>query len=144
VKNYFRWPSEWDERIWEVGDACHQWEVGDACHQVVSESLGAVIDNLEKAIDRTWAWIDAVRSKEIRYHDYLKSPWWRSARLQRLWIAGWRCEYPGCEVTTGLDVHHLTYANIGAEDVDRDLIALCRPHHYLTHGRGIGDHGAFS
>lgn len=134
VKNYFRWPSEWDERIWDAED---NLVTGVTTNPVsTNESLHAVLDNISEATDATWAWIDAVRSKEIRYYEYLKSPWWRSVRLQRLWIAGWRCEYHPCEATTGLDVHHLTYVNIGAEDVRRDLVVLCRPHHYLVHQSG--------
>ncbi len=75
---------------------------------------------------------------ERDYGDYLESPeWWRrrNATIRR---ASYRCEYlvdggiPCGEQAT--DVHHRTYARIFAES-DGDLVALCREHHALIHGK---------
>jgi len=45
--------------------------------------------------------------------------------------AGFRCER--CGVPWGLEVHHLTYDNLGDESLE-DLICLCRDCHRQLHG----------
>lgn len=59
---------------------------------------------------------------------YLRSSHWRAVRLWALELAAHRCQYPGCGARRRLDVHHLTYARLGAE-IPGDLQVLCREHH---------------
>jgi hypothetical protein len=83
-----------------------------------------------------------------RYEQYLQSPQWQAIREQRLAEAGYRCEFNTCDgdedwlmdqdeggrcpVTSNLEVHHLTYDNLGRERTG-DLKVLCPWHHALEH-----------
>jgi len=58
------------------------------------------------------------------YKDYLKSDRWKKLKrkyLRECVVCGKRAE-----------LHHRTYKRIGKEG-KRDLISLCRQHHYFTH-----------
>lgn len=68
-----------------------------------------------------------------KYREYLRSPEWRARRARALVAAARRCSR--CQQIGGvLDVHHLTYANLGAES-DEDLEVLCRTCHDKEHGK---------
>lgn len=63
------------------------------------------------------------------YRIYLKSPQWRIRRRLVLWLHLGRCSVCGARAT---DVHHITYARVGHEDILNDLTAACRKcHTYL-------------
>lgn len=69
---------------------------------------------------------------------YLRSPEWREKRRQRLNLAKYRCEQCGAPdgpPKAPLDVHHLAYDRLGNENIDEDLVALCRPCHEVVEGR---------
>ena len=70
-----------------------------------------------------------------RYREYLKSDEWKRKRNRRIEIDGNRCQCCGCRGTmrNPLDVHHLTYHSIYHEDVDKDLVTLCRSCHQGMH-----------
>jgi 5-methylcytosine-specific restriction endonuclease McrA len=68
-----------------------------------------------KRDDRTW---------REKYHAYLNSPAWKNKRQELFQKRGYRCEGEGCGSTVGLQVHHLTYRNLGHESL-RDLKILC-------------------
>ena len=57
-----------------------------------------------------------------KYLAYIHSPEWKARRVRALQLAGHRCQV--CGETRGLQVHHVTYANLGRE-LDRDLTVLC-------------------
>jgi 5-methylcytosine-specific restriction endonuclease McrA len=61
------------------------------------------------------------------YHAYLSSEAWQRKRKAVLRRAGYRCER--CHAAKPLDIHHLTYARFGNEEMD-DLRALCRDCHW--------------
>ena len=42
---------------------------------------------------------------------------------------GHQCRYPGCEVTTGLEVDHIVALALGGRDADDNLESLCAEHH---------------
>lgn len=67
----------------------------------------------------------------LPYRTYLLTDHWRLTRKYALRRAGFSCER--CGVQSSLQVHHLTYDRIGAED-DADLEVLCRPCHEAEHG----------
>lgn len=60
------------------------------------------------------------------YADYLRSPWWKARRKVALERAGYACERCNQEATPRhkLEVHHLSYARLGAE-LDADLETNC-------------------
>lgn len=69
-------------------------------------------------------------AKEI-YKNYLSSDEWRLKKLHVMFHNGGRgCIY--CGAKKNLDVHHLTYRNIGDESLE-DLIVLCRDCHKEAH-----------
>lgn len=80
------------------------------------------------------------------YADYLLSAHWRELRLRKLEAAANRCERCGAfakrtlsGVLGGLDVHHLTYERLHAEEL-ADLEVLCFHCHAVEHGHPADDH----
>lgn len=67
------------------------------------------------------------------YDFYIKSKKWRGKRIERLKIDDFRCARCGSEIN--LQVHHLNYENLGNEDVENDLVTLCRKCHAELHGK---------
>ena len=69
------------------------------------------------------------------YQRYLRSNEWKQKAAERLKIDGMTCQCCGSRGTAlnELQVHHLTYRNIGAEDVYKDLVTLCRSCHKGVH-----------
>ena len=77
------------------------------------------------------------RLERWEYADYIKSPQWERKRrhiLERCDRACQGCGQSGIGIS--LDVHHLNYDRLGAEEVG-DLIALCRACHKIAHEEGI-------
>lgn len=72
---------------------------------------------------------------KARYRIYLTSDRWRQKRSVRLRMDGFRCVR--CDSARRLEVHHLNYDRLGDEDVDRDLITLCRRCHAAVEDRQI-------
>lgn len=64
----------------------------------------------------------AMALREMPYADYLQTNHWRDVRRRALLAAHYRCQI--CLSAVGLDVHHITYENLGDEQPE-DLIALC-------------------
>src|SRR5574337_534896 len=69
-------------------------------------------------------------SKE--YLTYLKTPGWQAKRKRTLEFYGRRCAV--CYKGGLVDIHHRTYNRLGNE-LDTDLIVLCRECHKLFHGK---------
>lgn len=60
------------------------------------------------------------------YTEHINSPEWADIRRDKLAESGYRCER--CGAAGYLEVHHLTYDNLGNESPD-DLEVLCKPCH---------------
>lgn len=67
---------------------------------------------------------------KMRYSEYLNSPEWREVRKEILTIDIGICL--SCKSKENLQVHHMTYENVGAE-LHEDLITLCRSCHVDIH-----------
>lgn len=72
---------------------------------------------------------------EKRYDLYLLTSTWREKADKRLGIDKYKCQMCGCEGTpqNPLQVHHLTYHNIYNENIDKDLVTLCKVCHTHVH-----------
>lgn len=67
------------------------------------------------------------------YQAYLRSPHWQALRKRIIEERGACCEI--CwRPDVRLEVHHLNYRNLGAEQ-EADLGSLCRPCHAAVHER---------
>lgn len=64
------------------------------------------------------------------YNTYLKSKHWKRKRKRALCNAGFSCQE--CGNRGSLQVHHLSYKNLGNEQ-DYDLKVLCRSCHREVH-----------
>lgn len=64
------------------------------------------------------------------YKLYLKSPEWEAKRQQVLQRDNHKCRGCGCQ--RPLQVHHITYANLGHEPLD-DLTTFCDSCHAAIH-----------
>ena len=69
--------------------------------------------------------------KSLLYFDYLKTKWWAFIRQERLALDKYKCKK--CNQKNELEVHHLSYENLGEENVYTDLITLCARCHNDTH-----------
>ena len=70
------------------------------------------------------------------YQQYMQSDLWKHKRARRLAIDNYRCQFCGCRGSGSnpLEVHHLKgYGNMGNEDVDKELVTLCRCCHAGVH-----------
>ncbi len=90
---------------------------------------------------------------KVEYKRYLQSSHWQKVRSRRLAVANQRCEFrpeiegwynpkhgpalgERCAATDNLEVHHLHYKSVGAEN-HSDLEVLCRFHHLVR--EAVGD-----
>ena len=71
------------------------------------------------------------RGRRAEYRQYLKGPHWLARRKLALFAASYRCQ--ACSSTVRLEVHHESYARLGAE-LPADLRVLCRACHGEVHG----------
>ena len=76
-----------------------------------------------------------------QYDEYLKSPQWQAKRSERLKMDNYTCQRCGyrkdINCYSWFEIHHLTYKNVGNEDVARDLITLCPEcHKEVEAGKG--------
>lgn len=78
---------------------------------------------------RSWA------ASQDRYAQYLESDEWRQMKLRRLEIDNYTCQICGSKGSNmnPLNVHHLSYHNIYHENIDKDLVTLCRSCHMGVH-----------
>lgn len=67
-----------------------------------------------------------------QYLTYITSPAWRKKRTEALAHHGKKCSK--CPMKTHLQVHHLSYKNLGNEPME-DLCILCKGCHQKEHGR---------
>lgn len=65
------------------------------------------------------------------YSAWLETPEWQEIRERALERAEFCCT--DCGATRKLQVHHLTYANVGAERPE-DLVVVCEECHLVRHG----------
>lgn len=70
-----------------------------------------------------------IKSKED-YQTYLKSSHWQEIRKKVFKEYGYRCDQ--CGSTKNLHIHHITYENLGEEDIS-DLVPLCENCHKKLH-----------
>ncbi len=68
----------------------------------------------------------------MAYNDYLNSDWWTNRKETFKETKSYKkgCLICGCHT---VDAHHLSYNNLYKEQVSKDLIFLCRKHHYEFH-----------
>lgn len=69
---------------------------------------------------------------KLTYEEYINSVMWWLRKKRALISANYRCIK--CKSQIDLQVHHLTYDNLG-EEKDEDLIVLCEICHIQEHDR---------
>ena len=74
------------------------------------------------------------------YIEYLKSFEWREKRKLFMEMCNWTCSKCGAKAVY---LHHLNYNNIGNEELDVDVIPLCRDCHNEIHKKGEYGYGEF-
>ena len=72
------------------------------------------------------------------YREYLMSDDWRERRKELMEEAGGVCSDCGDKAT---QLHHENYDNLGSEELDIDVVALCTNCHKERHGNKDGMDG---
>lgn len=67
------------------------------------------------------------------YYEYLNSDDWKKRRKELLKEASWKCSECGKRAT---QIHHDSYDNLGNEQLNVDVRALCTECHNEEHGYG--------
>lgn len=69
------------------------------------------------------------------YQKYIRSPAWEKKKEERMKIDGYRCVMCGrsIEHCKTMQVHHITYKNLGHENVLTDLCTVCGSCHKKLH-----------
>lgn len=69
------------------------------------------------------------------YKQYMKSDKWQQIKDKRLEIDNYTCVMCGRHKSNckSLQVHHITYARLGSENVYTDLVSLCGTCHVRLH-----------
>lgn len=104
------------------------YAIYDFLHTVVLRVLG--ISDYQKFMRGEYLPLDTWRKHHAKY---MKSEHWKktsySFRMRHN-----KCEVKGCGVSgySNVQAHHLNYNCLGRE-TDRDLLALCKTHHSMTH-----------
>lgn len=81
----------------------------------------------------------------MTYHQYLRTEQWAMNRRMCFERDGHRCR--GCGRRDSLQAHHISYANLAAENLRLeldDLTALCPKCHAAIHGKAANDDGSQS
>jgi len=71
---------------------------------------------------------------KYEYIEYLKSDEWKEKRRYLMEVSDWTCSKCGAKAT---QLHHVSYENIGNEELDTDVIPLCKDCHDEIHGKGV-------
>lgn len=70
----------------------------------------------------------------MNYEDYLKTKEWRQKKADRLAFDNWQCGFCHAAIDSDhYETHHLNYSRLGNEDMEHDLITLCRMCHTNFH-----------
>lgn len=74
-----------------------------------------------------------IQIKKLRYHDFLKTPYWKTVSYEAKKRAGFKCMI--CSSPTNLRTHHKNYNHHGREieHIDDDLVVLCDECHKKFH-----------
>jgi hypothetical protein len=102
--------------------------------------ISLYVDDPERrqANSRAWRRLNKKKQKHLaqekRYDRYLRSRAWQKKRAKVLKRANGICEICGDDPPT--QIHHLTYQNLGHEQLD-ELRALCNHCHIMLHEEKI-------
>jgi 5-methylcytosine-specific restriction endonuclease McrA len=108
-------------------------------YRALFDKYCSFIDSKKKEIsNQEYCRLYKIRSRNWKelYDVYLESMDWKEKRRQRILLDEWRCTKCGqYEDQVVLQVHHLTYKNVGDENIVDDLVTLCIDCHQEQHGR---------
>ena len=105
--------------------------------RVPDTELANAIRKLQAEIDEKYFILKTLReqyhgNETIKHGDYINSVAWQETRQKIFRRDGFRCVM--CGQSTNLNVHHITYENLGAEE-SSDLATLCQKCHAKVHGK---------
>ena len=81
--------------------------------------------------------LDAVPGfKPLYYKEYLKTEWWKHLRKMALERDKYQCQL--CGSAKNIQVHHISYENLGCEEEIDDLVCLCSKCHSAVHTKDMG------
>lgn len=97
-------------------------------------NLAKAIRELQNEVEQKTILLEALRKEydpeEINYYQYIQTQAWEEMRQKVFRRDGFKCVI--CGDAKALNVHHITYENLGAEKVS-DLVTLCRDCHEKIH-----------
>lgn len=103
----------------------------------IEDKISPLLADIHNEIaEVTPRWVGPGTPWHERYAEYLQSEEWLAIRAKVLKRDNYRCRITGKASRAGdpLQIHHLTYARVGCEDLE-DLITVSRSAHRQVHGR---------
>lgn len=110
LKNYLTPYKSWDKKI-TLQDKIKKIRQADVDWNIVSRHI-----------------------KDMKYHNFLKTPYWKAIAAHTKYKAGYRCQL--CNSTDDLVTHHRTYAIHGREHASmKELTVMCDDCHSRFHDK---------
>lgn len=104
----------------------------------IEDSVKPLVEQLRSEVRSVWEGVYNGSNWWSRYSDYLASEDWYNKRALVIARDGGRCVLTGYD--TQLQVHHLTYQNVGRERLD-ELVTLYKDVHDAIHNKNHPKHG---
>ena len=124
--------------------AKYKWCLEKGCTIKFSQSKNISMSNFERKISNIEQFINEEKNyknmikafKDMDYRTcYLNTEHWKNFKEEALRHFNYKChkcEIDNIDNNVTMDVHHLTYCNIGRETFN-DVVVLCRECHYAFH-----------
>lgn len=108
----------WQRGAKWIGCYDYDGDIALVCRK--SDDFGSISESIEE--------VDFPRGY---YEFYMKTERWKEKRKTRLLLDFFRCSI--CGTAKNLQVHHVNYENVGNENLEEDLVTLCRKCHAKVH-----------
>lgn len=74
--------------------------------------------------------------QSVEYQKYIRSDAWAKKKAERLEIDNFKCALcgrPASKCKNGIQCHHVSYKNLGNENVYTDIVSVCGRCHKMLH-----------
>lgn len=121
-RKLFSFPESYEDEPWHF---CDHFDIKEEFDEDVEKGLINIC-----RFHKRFAILACPGFKPLDYYRWINSNAYRGKRNEKLKAVGYKCEL--CGSAKNLQVHHITYENLGYEPLD-DLLVVCRKCHEELH-----------